>query len=199
MQEELEKQEELAIKDSRDEAEPQPQHQEIVDEKGDDTPLPNVGKTFSQDEINELVGRTRIEARDKALKGLYEKYGVDNDKALDELFGRGQAYEVLNDNYTNTSTQLKDALTENALLKSHITPERWNDVKLILTGKGLEVTPENITVELATHPEWMGQPQVEQPQKNIELEKFGIDTPQPDEKSNEEDEEAKMMSKFFRL
>jgi len=37
---------------------------------------------------------------------------------------------------------------------SNIAPERYEDAKLILSGKGLEITPENIKIELETHPEW---------------------------------------------
>ena len=46
---------------------------------------------------------------------------------------------------------------ENALLKSEVVPEKWEDAKLIIKGKGLDLTPETIASELATHPEWRGQ------------------------------------------
>ena len=47
-------------------------------------------------------------------------------------------------------------MAENALLKSGISQSRWDDARAILTAKGLEITQENITSELATHPEWSG-------------------------------------------
>lgn len=112
-------------------------------------------KMFDQNYVNELVGRTRMEARDKAMRALYDKYGVEDDNGLDEVFGRGQAYNILNDNYMDTQSRLSDALTENALLKSGIDQSRWDDAKFILGGKGLDITTENIAAELTTHPEWM--------------------------------------------
>lgn len=116
---------------------------------------PEEPKMFDQNYVNELVGRTRMEARDKAMRALYDKYGVEDDNGLDEVFGRGQAYNILNDNYMDTQSRLSDALTENALLKSGIDQSRWDDAKFILGGKGLDITIENIAAELATHPEWM--------------------------------------------
>ena len=44
-----------------------------------------------------------------------------------------------------------------ALLESGIDKDRFEDARLILRGKGLEVTAENIAAELATHPEWKKQ------------------------------------------
>ena len=131
--------------------EPTPMEEEMnVEEDIQEQP-----KMFDQNYVNELVGRTRMEARDKAMRALYDKYGVEDDNGLDEVFGRGQAYNILNDNYMDTQTRLSDALTENALLKSGIDQSRWDDAKFILGGKGLDITIENIAAELATHPEWM--------------------------------------------
>jgi hypothetical protein len=39
-------------------------------------------------------------------------------------------------------------------MQSGIDSDRYEDAKLILRGKGLEVSLENIQNELATHPEW---------------------------------------------
>ena len=111
---------------------------------------------LSQSQVNELIGRTRTEAREKALREIYERYGVSNDDELNDVFGRGQAYDVLNDNYTTQGTQLRDVMAENALLKSGISESRWDDARAILNSKGLEITQENIISELPTHPEWSG-------------------------------------------
>ena len=48
----------------------------------------------------------------------------------------------------------------NALLKSGISQGRWEDAKAILTAKGLDITQDNIISELQTHPEWLGNAQV---------------------------------------
>ena len=112
-------------------------------------------RTFTQEQVNSMVGRARIEGRESAMKELLERYGVTSDDELNGIFGKGQTYDDLNDEYLGQTHSLKEALAENALLKSKIKPERWDDVKFILGGKALEITPENIAANLATHPEWV--------------------------------------------
>ena len=112
-------------------------------------------KTFSQDEVNSLVGSTRKEARDKVLKELFGQYGVAGREELDDVFGKGQAYDLLNEDYTNLSAQLKELQAENALLKSNIDRDRWDDAKAILNSKGMDITSENILAMAETHPEWL--------------------------------------------
>lgn len=194
-----------------------PMEEENVEESIEEETQPRM---FDQDYVNELVGRTRMEARDKAMRALYDKYGVEDDNGLDEVFGRGQAYNILNDNYMDTQTRLSDALTENALLKSGIDQSRWDDAKFILGGKGLDITIENIAAELATHPEWMkavvsNDMQGEVPMRELspeaaekmaamprnenkpssEIRKFGSETPNMADETSEED----IIDKLFSL
>ena len=113
-------------------------------------------KMLTQSQVNELVGKARKEGRESALKELMSRYGVYDEKELDSIFGRGQAYDDLDYDYKNQGQSYRDAMAENALLKSHIDESRWEDVKLILGGKGLEVNAENISALLPSHPEWNG-------------------------------------------
>lgn len=114
-------------------------------------------KMFDQNYVNDIVGKTRMEAREKAMRNLYDRYGVNGDDELDGILGKGQAYDVLQENFNNTNAQLQEALVKMALMESGILPSKWEDAKLILTGKNMEVTLDNINRELATHPEWMSQ------------------------------------------
>lgn len=111
-------------------------------------------KMLTQSQVNELVGRARQEGRDSAMRELLERYGVGSDAELNDVFGKGQIYDDLNDEFTHQGNSYKSVMAENALLKTHISPDRWEDVKLILGGKGLEVNAENIEGMIATHPEW---------------------------------------------
>ena len=167
----------------------EPVHEEsqenIVDEPIDSTPPV---KTFTQEEVNELIGKTRNEARQRANSAYYERYGVENDDELNDLVGRGQSYKVLEDKYNNTMGELDRLKTDYALLKSGIVPSRYDDVKFSLKGKGLEINEDTINQELATHPEWKAmdsqpqpvqEPVVTQPQAEPvqnEMDDYGVDT-----------------------
>ena len=182
-------------------------------------PEPETPKMFDQNYVNELVGRTRIEARDKAMRALYDRYGVDTEDELNEIFGRGQSYNILNNDYNDLNTRFGDVMAENALLKSKTDESRWDDIRLILKGKGLDITPENIAMELTTHPEWMSNlaPNVNEQNSNVltpdgmeqvvnnvsptdnvpmaKIKRLGSDVP-PTEETNEEDN---FINKYFRV
>lgn len=117
-------------------------------------PTPEPEKMLTQSQVNELVGRARAEGRESAMKELYGRYGVNSDQEMNDIFGRGQGYELLNEDYQGLTGRYNDLAAENALLKSGILPARYDDVKAILGMKGMQVTAENIATELATHPEW---------------------------------------------
>ena len=155
-QPEQQQQQEVADTPSVDEA---PAVPEVPSTNETPEPEPDpqpVEQTFTQSRVNELVGRARQEGRESALKELFNRYGVNTDDELNEVFGRGQAYDGLNDEYSAMNNSYKELSIENALLKSEVAPERYEDVKLILTGKGYDVTVENIAMLLPSHPEWKG-------------------------------------------
>lgn len=115
-------------------------------------------KMLTQSQVNELVGKARAEGRAagkaEAMRELYERYGVNDDNEMNDIFGKGQGYDLLNDEYGSMNENFKSVSAENALLKSGVIATRWDDVKAILGSKGLEMTAENIASEMATHPEW---------------------------------------------
>ena len=113
-------------------------------------------KMLSQSQVNALIGKARQEGRDSAMKELFGRYGVSGDEELNDIFGRGQAYDDLNDEYNNNINQYKSVSAENALLRTGVPETRWEDVKLILSGKGLDINAENIAAMMETHPEWRG-------------------------------------------
>lgn len=143
------------IEDSSSPAPEAPEAPELSNESPEPAPQP-VEQTFTQSRVNELVGRARQEGRESALRELFNRYGVNSDEEMNEVFGRGQAYDGLNDEYSAVQSSYNDLRTENALLRSEVTPERYEDVKLILGGKGMDVTVENIAMMLPSHPEWKG-------------------------------------------
>ena len=108
-------------------------------------------KTFTQDEVNEIV-RARLE---KAHKKIYNRYGVEDKKSLDELIGKAQSYDVMKERIEamrGENASLKEKIT---FLENNINPERYDDVRTYFKGKELEFNPENLLAELERHNEWL--------------------------------------------
>lgn len=142
--------------------------EDLADNSVDESPIaseddsvvePEPEKMLTQSQVNELVGRARQEGRESALRELYGRYGVSGDEELGDIFGRGQAYFDLDDEFKAQGDNYRATLAENALLKSRADESRWEDIKLILGGKGLDVTMENIESLIPSHPEWRTTPQ----------------------------------------
>ena len=118
-------------------------------------------KMLTQSQVNELVGRARQEGRESAMRELFSRYGVSGDEELNGIFGLGQAYHSLDDDFRAQGDSYRMALAENALLKSRADESRWDDIKYILGGRGLDVTVENIESLMPSHPEWRSQQQAQ--------------------------------------
>lgn len=144
------------------EAEQQPQEEEEQEQPQQQQPME---KMLTQSQVNELVGRARQEGRESALRELYGRYGVSGDSELNDVFGRGQAYVTLDDDFKAEQSSNKALLAENALLKTKVDESRWEDIKAILGSKNMDITPENIEAEIPTHPEWRQMAAAAQPQQ----------------------------------
>lgn len=139
---------------------PQPQEEEEQQQQQQQP----MEKMLTQSQVNELVGRARQEGRESALRELYGRYGVSGDSELNDVFGRGQAYLTLDDDFKAEQSSNKALLAENALLKTKVDESRWEDIKAILGSKNMDITPENIEAEIPTHPEWRQTVSVQQQQ-----------------------------------
>lgn len=161
-------------------------------------------KMLTQSQVNELVGRARQEGRESALRELYGRYGVSGDSELNDVFGRGQAYVTLDDDFKAEQSSNKALLAENALLKTKVDESRWEDIKAILGSKNMDITPENIEAEIPTHPEWrqtiaatqpQQQPQQDslqpQPQQQAVLRKLGSESTAKDGGNGDDEESEK--------
>lgn len=125
-------------------------------------------KTFSQSQVDEIAGKVRKETREKVLKDTLSRYGVNTMEELDDLMADAQRFATAKEDFAEKETawteadnarnqELLSVKERVALLESGIDRNRFEDARLILRGKGLEVTAENIAAELATHPEWKKQ------------------------------------------
>jgi hypothetical protein len=138
--------------------------EELVHEENGVTESPAL-KTFTQSQVNEMVGTTRLETREKTFRYIYDRYGVNSEEELDELIGNAQRYDSLQEQYDSDKKAWKEQSGQRdaelagvkeqvALMQSGIDSSRYDDAKFILKGKGLEISLDNIKNELATHPEW---------------------------------------------
>jgi hypothetical protein len=168
-------------------------------------------RTFTQEQVNELVGKARAEGRQKGMEqaraDLMSRYGVDDDDQLDSIFRDGSRYGELGARYSDVGNQLRDAMTQIAMMKAKVLPERESDVKAILGAMGKDVTEESINEMLATHPEWVSAPESAD-DKGFSLPKKPIPQPTPGEGAEagrlgvepkaeeEESDEAKAMRLF---
>ena len=159
-------------------AEPEPIDEQSSDLNSDPNAAPEADpegvseaqatKTFTQSQVDEIAGKIRKETREKVTRDLFSRYGVNTAEELDDLFGDAQRFATAQDDFAskekawNEQAAARDqellAVKERvALLESGIDNGRFEDARLILKGKGLDVTAENIAAELATHPEWKKQ------------------------------------------
>lgn len=116
-------------------------------------------RTFTQAEVNELIGRTRTEARERARKEtlaeLLDKYGFEDASQFDEAVGNGEKYDELSGQQSGMEQEMQSLRDENILLRSGIDPDRFNDVKAVFAYRNEPITPEALELAIDTHPEWV--------------------------------------------
>jgi hypothetical protein len=156
---------EVADTQSAKPAEPEPAAGEAEESNGtaDEGAQPQE-KMISQGEVDRIIqariakvkAKASEEAREAARKEFFERYGVGDDNELDEMFGNGQKYKLLNDEFGHSQKELEALRSENALLKSGVREEKFNDVMAVLSYNGQPVTVETIAAAAESHPEWFG-------------------------------------------
>lgn len=141
-----------------------PKPEDAATQGGDGT-YDSAEKLFTQSQVNELVGKTRMETREQTYRAIYGRYGVDSEEGMDELVGNAQRYETVRGEFDDArkswdeaskarDSELAEVRERVALLESGIDADRYEDAKAIIRSKGLEVTVDSIKGELPTHPEW---------------------------------------------
>lgn len=178
----------------------------VTDAENGGAPTENGGKMFTQEQLNELIGKARKEGRESAMRDietqlqsardetsakLREKYGVTSDEEMDAIFGKGQQYDSIYEENTTYGKQLRDKEAEIALLQSGVSPDRFGDVRAILGMKGLDITPENIQTEMATHAEWTNSP------AQTQIKTLGASVPETKEPASDEKSELKTVTKYY--
>jgi len=166
-------------------------------------------RTFTQEQVNAMVGKARAEGRksgyDAAMSEVRGRYGVEDDDTLDRLFADGSRYGELNQRFAESGNRVKELQTRLALVECQILPERHGDVAAILAANGLEVNEENINSLLPTHPEWRAQPQpaaqapapqIPQPtsSEGAPIKRLGVEPTPSTKQGSSSDEEKRAMT-----
>lgn len=101
-------------------------------------------KTFTQEEVNEIISERLKRERENNLK----RYNVSNDDELNSTLAKGREYDDLK--------KKNGELTERVLFLTHaISAEREDDVRTYFKGKSLEMNEDNLAKALETHKEWV--------------------------------------------
>lgn len=149
-------------------------------------------KTFTQDELNSIIG----ERLERSNKKFLEKYGVESFEELDaKLKSLDEAKQQLESKISelNTLSEEKNQLTEShknlikqyAYLNNNIKDSKIADIEAIFKGKELDINDENLKAELKDHPEWVKPIQT--------IKKLSLD----DEKTNNETDDIEKLNKYF--
>ena len=108
-------------------------------------------KTFTQDEVNEIV-KKRL---DKHSNSQLKNYGVETQEELEGLLTKGREYQKLLEENERLKTENKDLVKQSLYSKYKIDENRFDDVDTYFKGKELDLTDENLANALATHNEWV--------------------------------------------
>lgn len=119
---------------------------------------------FTKERVNELMQK-RIE---RSHKAFFDRYGVKDLNELDDLFGKANSVEGLNQKiaelmknsedlqsrYNELETNNRELLKKYAFTSRNIRPELYSDIETYFKGKNLDITEETLNEELKTHLDW---------------------------------------------
>lgn len=111
---------------------------------------PTSEKTLTESQVNDIV----VKRLAKQAEAFYKKYGVSDEKGLEELVAKANGYDELNEKY-NALSGKNSELNERVLFNTNsIKADREDDVRTYFKGKALEMNEETLKEALGTHPEW---------------------------------------------
>ena len=108
-------------------------------------------KTFTQDEVNEIV-KKRL---DKHTNSTLKQYNLESLEELESLLTKGREYQKLFEELEQLKNQNKELVEKDLFSTNKIDENRFDDVRTYFKGKELDMTAESLAQALATHPEWV--------------------------------------------
>lgn len=150
-------------------------------------------KTFTQEQLNDIM-RKRIEReRNSIIKKFGEKYGANDENELDDIFKKSLSYDVMKERYEEIVNTKKGLERELAFLRNNIEPSKEDDIIAHFKGKEMEFNEETLKSELQTHPEWL------KVAKKDTTPETTITALSPDRQDKPDRDEAEEMAKLFGL
>ncbi len=117
--------------------------------------LPISDKIFSQEEANALIGKARAEGRQSATNEILERFGVNSIEEIGDIIGKAQQFDYISEEYSKANQELGEYRVKDTLTNANVLPEMFDDIKYYMKGKGVDITPESLGLELETHPNWL--------------------------------------------
>lgn len=119
------------------------------DDKGEEKPK------FTQKQLDQII-RERIEReRNSTIRKWCDKYGVNDEKGLDDAFLKSLSYDTMKQEYESIKSAKQELEKELAFVRNNIEPTKQEDVMAHFKGKDIIFNEENLKAELSTHPEWL--------------------------------------------
>lgn len=119
---------------------------------GEGSPSPNGQEGLTQEQVNELVGKARVEGRTTGQSSLLKKFGFDSEDAIDEFIKAAREkedaekseLEKLQSQLEKANARAEDAetATQQALQQSQVTLMRSAVDAEIMTNEELNINPE---------------------------------------------------------
>lgn len=110
---------------------------------------PETPRTFTQDEVNEII-RERLSRYDRKVA---EEIGG----SLEDTKGKLEALAKLQSDYDTLKASYDELYRERTFDQFGIDPERSGDIDAIMKSKNMDFTAHNLEQLLSTHPEWRKQ------------------------------------------
>lgn len=107
---------------------------------------------LTQSQVNDIVTKRLA----KQAEGFYKKYGVMDEKGMDELVEKAKNYDELDGKFKELSDNNAMLNRKFLFTTNNIAKDREDDVDTYFRGKNIELTDENLKASLKTHQEWVG-------------------------------------------
>lgn len=108
-------------------------------------------KTFTQDEVNEIV-KKRL---DKHTNSTLKQYNLESLEELESLLTKGRDYQKVFEELEKLKATNRELIEKDLFNSNKIDENRFDDVRTYFKGKELELSAESLAQALTTHPEWV--------------------------------------------